>query len=297
MNNILEGAWDLHVHSSPDVIQRKLTDNQMVNRLRACGMKGYAIKSHVSMTTGRARLINELNPDIEVIGAITLNNAVGGINPYAVELAARDGAKLVWLPTIDSLNESRHIAASGDVADKQKMPFFAKLRLELAEKGKLMEPISILHEGQLTHNMLDVLDIVIERNIALATGHIGFDETFELARECKRRQFKKLIITHPNFPSTNYTKEQQKELADLGAFMEHCFTTPYTGKITWERTFEEIRYVGFDRCFFSTDLGQPAYVYPDEGMREFANRLLENGFTEIQVRHMNALNPQYLVNN
>jgi hypothetical protein len=292
LEKILNGSWDLHVHAAPDVIRRKVTDIEMGRRLKARGMKGYAIKSHVSMTTGRAKLVNELYPGFEAVGAIVLNNSVGGINPFAVELAVRDGAKIVWLPTIDALNESRHMACT---SDKAKMPFFAKLRMELAEKGKLMDPIAITDKDGLSKKMLDVLDIAIERNVVLATGHIGPEETFILAKECKKRNFKKLVITHPNFPSTSYTKEQQKELADMGAFMEHCFTTPYTKKITWEQAYEEIGYIGPERCLISTDLGQPAYVYPDEGMFEFSKNLLENGFSEEQVRRMTAVNPEYLI--
>ena len=293
LENILYGAWDLHVHSAPDVIQRKVTDIEMGKRLVERKMKGYAIKSHVSMTTGRAKLINELYPGFETIGAIVLNNAVGGINPFAVELAVRDRAKIIWLPTIDALNESNHMA---HVIDKAKLPFFAKLRLELAEKGKLLDPITILEDGSLNKKTMEVLDIVFEHNIVLATGHIGQEETFALAKECKKRQYRKLVVTHPNFPSTTYSKEQQKELVDMGAFMEHCFTTPYTNKITWEQAYKEIRYVGVDNCIISTDLGQPTYVYPDEGMFEFSKNLLENGFTEEQVRRMTTVNPEFLIN-
>ncbi len=298
MSNILEGAWDLHVHSDPDVIKRKLTDYEMMQRLIANKMKGYAIKSHISSTTGRAALVNALYPGATAVGTITLNNTVGGINPFAVEMAVRDGAKLVWLPTIDAKNESDHIAANAaHVADKTKMPFFAKLRMELAEKGKLQPPIWILDEnGALIPAMHAVLDIVVEHNIALATGHISVEETFALARECHKRGFKKLIVTHPNFPSTTFTKEEQKALAALGAYMEHCFTTPDTGKITWARAFDEIRYVGPEHCIISTDLGQPAYVYPDEGIAGFANQLLTHGFSEDEVRTMICHNPEYLIN-
>src|SRR5690554_2325339 len=90
--NLWEGAWDLHVHSAPDVIGRKVTDHELMQRLIACGMKRYAIKSHISSTTGRAKLMNEIHPQAIAVGTITLNNAVGGINPFAVELAAMDGA-------------------------------------------------------------------------------------------------------------------------------------------------------------------------------------------------------------
>jgi len=295
--NVWEGAWDLHVHSAPDVIGRKVTDHQLMQRLIACGMKGFAIKSHISSTTGRAKLMNEIHPGATAVGTITLNNAVGGINPFAVELAVMDGAKLVWLPTIDSKNESDHIMANATHAtDKTKMPFFAKFRVELAEKGKLQPPIYILEDGKLNKNILEVLDIVIEHNIALASGHVSQKETFAIAEECYKRGYKKFIVTHPNFPSTTFTKEEQKALVEKGAIMEQCFTTPYTGKITWERAFDEIRYVGPENCMISTDLGQPSYVYPDEGIQIYCEKLLENGFTVDQVRRMISVNPEFIVN-
>jgi hypothetical protein len=295
--DLWEGAWDLHVHSAPDVIGRKITDHGLMQRLIACGMKGYAIKSHISSTTGRAKLMNEIHPGATAIGTITLNNAVGGINPFAVELAAMDGAKLVWLPTIDAKNESDHIMANAaQAADKTKMPFFAKFRVELAEKGKLQPPISIIESGKLTQRMQEVLDVVCERNIALATAHVSVEEAFVLAKECKQRGYRKLIVTHPNFPSTRYTKDQQKELADMGAIMEQCFTTPYTGKITWEQAFDEIRHVGCEHCMISTDLGQPSYVYPDEGINIYAQKLVEDGFGERDVRTMICDIPDFIVN-
>jgi hypothetical protein len=294
VEKILEGAYDLHVHSAPDIIKRKLDDVDMVERLRASKIKGYAIKSHVSSTTGRAKLINKLYPDVDLIGTISLNNAVGGLNPFAVEVAARDGAKLVWLPTIDSVNEQEHIDKIANT-NPEKLPFFAKFRMELKEKGKLQDPIYILDGDSLKKAVYDIIETAIEYDLSIATGHISTKEVFVLAKEAKKAGFKKLIITHPEFPSTSMTKEEQKELADMGAILEHCFTTPYTNKITWEEVYEQIRYVGPEHCIISTDLGQPAYVYPDEGMKIFAENLLNNGFSENEIKIMTCENTKYLI--
>ena len=45
-------------------------------------------------------------PGIHALGAISLNAGVGGLNAQAVEIAARGGARIVWLPTVDSENEA-----------------------------------------------------------------------------------------------------------------------------------------------------------------------------------------------
>src|SRR3546814_17841203 len=39
---------------------------------------------------------------ISVYGGIALNHTVGGLNPYAVELALRMGGRVVWFPTLAS---------------------------------------------------------------------------------------------------------------------------------------------------------------------------------------------------
>lgn len=288
---LIQGAYDLHVHSAPDVMPRKMDDLEMAQRVLKSGMKGYAIKSHYFCTADRAKLLNTMYPEINLVGTISLNNTVGGLNPVAVELAARNGAKLIWMPTCDSTNEQEHFKKS----KHDKLPYWAKLQMELVEQGKTTTSISILENGQLKKSVLEILETVAQYGMILTTGHLGKEETYALVKAAVNRKIKKIIITHPDFPSTYYSKEEQKELADLGAYMEHCFTTPYTNKTTWENVFEQIRYVGPKNCTLATDLGQPANPYPDEGMLMFATKLVENGFTKEEVRQMTVINPTYLV--
>jgi hypothetical protein len=107
--NLLKGAYDLHVHSAPDVLPRMMDDIEMAQRIIASGMAGYAIKSHYFCTSERAELIRKMFPKCNAIGTITLNSSVGGINPSAVEMAGRSGAKIVWFPTCDSQHELAHV--------------------------------------------------------------------------------------------------------------------------------------------------------------------------------------------
>ena len=46
MNHILQGAYDLHIHVAPDVIQRKCNDLELAEKVRDAGMKGCVIKCH-----------------------------------------------------------------------------------------------------------------------------------------------------------------------------------------------------------------------------------------------------------
>jgi len=289
--DILAGAYDLHVHTGPDVLPRKLDDLEMADRLIRLGMKGHGIKNHYFCTAERARLINAFRPGYRAVGGLCLNNTVGGLNPVAVEMAARDGAKIIWMPTFDSANEQEHIRHS----PPDKLPHWAQLRMEYERRGKPLPVIGILEDGRLKKAASEVLEIIASHRLILATGHLGKEEVLVLVKEAVRHGVRKIVVTHPNFPSLRLSKEEQKELAELGAFMEHCYTTPNTGKDTWESVCEQIRYVGPDRCILSTDLGQPAGPYPDEGLADFVGKLLEGGFRREEIRRMTAENTSHLV--
>jgi hypothetical protein len=77
----------------------------------------------------------------------------------------------------------------------------------------------------------------------------------------------------------------------LGVYFERCFTTPNTGKISWEQVYANIREVGPASTILATDLGQTTAPYPDDGLGMFIDRLLEQGFAEGDVRVMVRDNP------
>ncbi len=129
----------------------------------------------------------------------------------------------------------------------------------------------------------------------LATGHLGRAEIFALVRAAKEIGLKKVVVTHAEFPSQSLTGDEQKELADLGAIIEHCFTTTYTAKATWELAFANIRRAGVSHAVISTDLGQTINPPVAEGFAMFAQRLLDAGFTADEVRTMAVTNPTRLV--
>ena len=53
--DLIRGGYDLHVHSAPDVLPRKMNDIEMARRIEESGMAGYAIKSHLArrITVGK----------------------------------------------------------------------------------------------------------------------------------------------------------------------------------------------------------------------------------------------------
>jgi hypothetical protein len=288
----LEGAYDLQIHVGPDVIARRIDDIDCAREFVARGMKGFVLKSHYIQTGERAQVVTKAVPGSRVFGAVTLNHSVGGLNPVAVELAGRTGCKIVWMPTVDARNETAGRLDGG----AEKLPFWAKIQRELAAEGISPPPLSVIDEaGELTEPARRCLERIGRHNMILATGHLGRKEIFALVRAARAMGVRKVVVTHAEFPSQNLTGGEQRELADLGAIIEHCFTTTYTAKATWESAFANIREAGVARAVISTDLGQTINPPVAEGFAMFAQRLLDGGFTADEVRTMAVTNPTRLI--
>jgi len=289
---VLEGAYDLQIHVAPDVIARRIDDIDCAKEFLAHGMKGFVLKSHYIQTGERAQVVTKAVPGSRVFGAVTLNHSVGGLNPVAVELAGRTGCKIVWMPTVDAQNETAGRVDGGS----EKLPFWAKIQRELAAEGISPPPLSVINgSGELTEPARRCLERIGKHNMILATGHLGRKEIFALVRAAKAMGLKKVLVTHAEFPSQNLSGDEQKELADLGALIEHCFTTYYTAKASWESAFANIRKAGVTRAVISTDLGQTINPPVADGFASFAQHLLDAGFTAEEVRTMAVTNPTRLV--
>jgi len=288
----LEGAYDLQIHVGPDVIARRIDDLDCAREFLAHGMKGFVLKSHYIQTGERAQVVTKAVPGSRVFGAVTLNHSVGGLNPVAVELAGRTGCKIVWMPTVDAKNETAGRLDGGS----EKLPFWAKIQRELAAEGISPPPLSVVDDaGELTEPARRCLERIARHDMILATGHLGRVEIFALVRAAKTMGLRKVVVTHAEFPSQNLSGDEQRELVELGAIIEHCFTTYQTAKATWESAFANIRKAGVSRAVVSTDLGQTINPPVAEGFAMFVQRLLDAGFSADEVRTMAVTNPTRLL--
>jgi Family of unknown function (DUF6282) len=288
----LQGAYDLQVHVAPDVIARRIDDLDLAKEFLATGLRGFVLKSHYFPTAERAAVVTKAVPGIKAYGAIALNHSVGGLNPVAIELAGRSGCKIVWMPTVDAANET----AGRPGGTNKKLPFWAQIQLELAATGINPPPMTVIDaDGNLTPITTACLELIKKHDMILATGHLGRPEIVALVRSAKHMGLRKVVVTHAEFPSQNLTAGEQLELAEMGAVIEHCFTTMHTGKAPWEEVMHSIRVVGPERCFLSTDLGQTINPGVSEGFAMFAQMLLNDGFSVEQIQRMTVVNPAALV--
>ena len=139
------------------------------------------------------------------------------------------------------------------------------------------------------------MERIAKHNMILATGHLGRHEIFKVVSKAREMGVKKIVVTHAEFPSQSLTGDEQKQLADMGAIIEHCFTTTYTNKARWEDMFANVRKTGIERTMLSTDLGQTINPPVAEGFALYAQRFLDAGFSVEEIHHMAATNPARLL--
>jgi hypothetical protein len=290
---LVAGGYDTHVHVAPDVMERITDDVALARRCREVGLAGFVLKSHYVPTAERAAVVRGVVPEVAALGSLTLNRSVGGINPVAVEVAGREGARMVWLPTVDSANQIASRAADPAGA---KPPMWASLQDELRRQGMAAGPVPVVdHDGLVTEQVRQVLRIIRAHDMALATGHLGGAEIRAVVMAARAEGVTRIVVTHPEFTSQRLTVDLQRELAGAGALLERCFTTPHTGKVSWETMFDHIRAVGARHSVLSSDLGQPFNPPVEDGLALFADRLLAAGFSEAEVRAMAVDNSRRLV--
>ena len=96
------------------------------------------------------------------------------------------------------------------------------------------------------------------------------------------------------FPQQDLGRDDQLALARQGAFLERCFTTPFTGKYEWARMVENIHATGAERTIVTTDLGQPDNPPVEDGLALMADALHTAGFTDEEITTMIVSNSRLL---
>jgi hypothetical protein len=270
--DFLEGAVDLHVHSAPDIDERRYDDFELAREACRAGMSALLIKSHQFSTVERAWLVSQALKDIAVFGGIVMNHTVGGFNPAAVEAALRLGAKQVWMPTRSARNHRRAHGQEGGLA-------------------------ALDEERRLRPEILRILEMMAGTDCLLGTGHLSAEEAYVVIEQAREFGIR-VLVTHPEWSVTFYPIELQKKLAAFGnVWFERCFvsTTHRCGHTPMSVIEDAIVEVGVSTTVIATDLGQPDTPPPAAGFRQYADRLRSSGFSVEDIRVMMRDNPGYLL--
>lgn len=270
---LLNGAIDLHIHTAPDIYPRSVTAYEAAIDARRAGMKAIVIKSHSTDTSARAELVRSMS-DFPVWGGVALNLPVGGLNPYAALECARQGGRVVWMPTTSARN---FLSQADNVPTLREKSPTSSGGLVITENGELLPAVE------------EILGIVLEHDLVLASGHLSAVETGLLFERAVALGLRRLVITHPHADFIAMPVSQMRSLGRLGVLneMHYSFLTPAVSPPqSMGALAETIKQVGVEYCFLATDGGQSINPKPVEMLRRFVEGLIEFGFSQDELHYM-----------
>jgi hypothetical protein len=281
VDGLLVGAVDLHTHPGPSPFPRRMSVLDAAVDAASVGFRALVAKSHHhSMQTDILALgpVGLAETGVRVFGGVALNRTVGGLNPYAVELALGLGGRVVWFPTISStahIEFHRHHHHSG----------FPVAGIPLRDN----EPISVVGEdGTLVPEAQDILAVIAERSAILNCGHLPADEIDVLVPAAVAAGVERIVVSHPDF-IVGADPERIGGWCRQGVFVEHCLAMvarPASDVSPVEKVAGFLRAAGVGHTVFSSDLGQKGNPLPVTAYRRMVRALLDAGTAEDDIRAM-----------
>jgi len=272
----LVGAIDLHAHHGPDSYARQWDAFEVAKLAKERGMRGVVLKNHWTETAGLALLVRKYGTQgIEVFGSVTLDTPVGGVNPMALRyMADVEGnlGRIVWMPTHDSEHEVSY--------NKE-----TRAKAVASRNGKLIPEV------------LEVLDLIKERNLTLATGHLTPEEVLMVMAEAKQRGITRIIVTHPMLGAqfTNMSLPQMQEAVKLGGAIEVTAGALSRDGAAKTRAIEAIKTLGTQNVFVASDSGLVGTPNHPDALAMAAKSLRAAGFSEQDLNRMFKETPARLV--
>jgi hypothetical protein len=272
----LIGAIDLHAHHGPDSYARQWDAFEVVKLAKERGMRGVVLKNHWTETAGLAQLIRKYGTQgIEVFGAVTLDTPVGGVNPMAVRyMADVEGSwgRIVWMPTHDSEHEVNY------------------------NKETRTKAI-VSRDGKLIPEVFEVLDLIKEHNLTLATGHVEPEEALMIMTEAKKRGITKIIVTHPLLGPqfTSMSVPQLQESVKLGGAIEITAAAFFSDDAAKTHAIDVIKILGTQNVFIASDSGLVGTPNHPDALAMAAKALRAAGFSEPDLNRMFKQTPARLV--
>lgn len=290
-DRLLAGAVDFHHHGYPEIsfeARTRMEDADALRTARGAGMAGLVLKSHMWPTVGRAYLLKEQVPGIEILPSITLNFAVGGLNPMAVETAAKQGARMVFMPTWSAAHD---IERGGMSAYLRR---FLDRACELKpERGlRLTGP-----DGKLLPETRECLDAARQYNMVVCTAHVSPAESLALADGAKDHGIDEVVFSHPDSHSVGASREQIRDMVQLGAICEFCALgcLPMFQRIHPRDFVAILEEISPEKAVLTTDYFFDWAPPAAETLRMLIGTFLELGMPESDVRKLVRDNPARLL--
>ena len=279
----IRGLIDFHTHAAPDVFGRSVDDDELAALAAARQMEAVVFKSHVTLTADRAWLARKHVPGVKIFGGVTLNGAVGGLNPQAVEWMWRmqgGYGRVVWFPTFDADN---HVRRAGTAPAGSRVP----------------AGICVVDErGAVLPAAREVLKVCAAQRLVVHTGHASAEQALALIAAAREEGCDRIVVTHAQFDVVGMTPAHMKKAAAMGAKMELCALGILVGpenalefmrhspRVPPAVTAACIKSVGAEHFVLGTDLGQAGNPTPADGLQMFVAGLQTEGISREQIQTM-----------
>jgi hypothetical protein len=280
---LMEDAIDTHVHGGSDPFERRQLEDEIAIDCTKAKLKAVVIKNWYTPSASRIGLIQKVADQwaedhrmrpVTVFGGITLNSSVGGLNPEAVKRCLGfPRFKYVWMPTVDSYNNQKITFNKEDGGIKY-----------LTDNGKVVSELR------------EILHIIAENDLILATGFYPYRDTAPLIEEAKRLGVKRMEVIHPTLMHCKHTLAEMKELAmegvKIGLTGIASVNIRFVEGIRW--VFKIIKELS-DYMVCGSSSGQIQNPTHIEGMRWMIRVLLTYGITREEVTKIFKTNPAKLL--
>jgi hypothetical protein len=278
------GVVDTHYHVGPELIVRRY-DVKMLADVAAPFGATLVLKNHTYPTTPLAALARaQFNS--RFFGGVVLNRYVGGLNPQAVESAMSGNRAqvsseepdrspiVVWMPTVHARS---HIKVHGFGFDPRWSGCCSHGHDDPPAASVAMpdEPVIVFDDaGRPAPELVPTLEAIARNDCILATGHLHAKEVKKLVPMALELGIKRVILTHPHYPSILLSDADLKALSRRPeVFIEHCFAIHTQDGVPLESYAESIRVTGPEQVLLSTDFGQVSSDPFPEGTLRYAAAL------------------------
>lgn len=270
--------FDAHVHSGPDIVDRRSADAELAAEYGAAGATGFVLKAHYESTVGRARTLADMS-GLAVYGGIALNGHTAGVNPAAVAAALGAGGRVVWMPTADAHSQR----AAG-------LPCLHDAQPRVSTQSYGVPPVNpgVAHAADL------VLVLVADHDAVLATGHLSGAECQWIAERARHFGIRRLLFTHPSYTVPGLSPAQIAELVSGGGYAEiTAYQLLHQPGCTAAMLAEVARAAG-PALVLSSDAGQPDSPPAPAALRLLVEALVGEGLDRAWLEAAASTTPQGL---
>ena len=276
---LMEDSIDTHVHGGSDPFERRQLEDEIAIDCTKAKMKAIVIKTWYTPSASRNALVQKIVDrwaeehgmrPVQVFGGITLNNSIGGLNPDAViKCLGYPRFKYVWMPMTDSYYHQLTVFNRKNTGIKY-----------VTEDGKVLPQVK------------EILRIIADNDLVLASGHYAYRETAILMEEAIKQGVKRMEVLHPTLIHSKHTLAEMKELASEGVMISLMGIASVHIRFAEgiRRLFRIIKELN-EFMIWGSDSGQIQNPTEVEGQNWMIRVLLAYGFTEEEITRIFKTNP------